>query len=1427
MKRFGFAFLTLALLSSGLIAQAQTHKHTPSAASKAFDKKEALKMAELRYPGRPAMQKEYVEGLIKKHALDQSNPVVSATQAYTFTNDAQKGPTIGLNPANANCPNMGFEQQNFTNWLGDTWTLTGINWLTAPVWTPGFASWGTNNPAQPYSAWGATTEPRHTILTIPPTVNNPPATCIGWDSIAISPITHTSIIPFIPPFGSGVTCRLGNAATGAKTERMRYSLNVNANNSNVTIAYAIVLQDPGHGVNEQPAFQINVTDQNGNPIPGCGNYQVDATLAATDPTFILASYYDTFGQTWVDPGTANYWDPRRCKPWTLVGIDLSLYVGTTINIEVRTFDCSASGHYGYAYVDVNCSPAQAFVNMCSGNNVQSLVAPQGFTQYQWYGPNNQAIVIPAPAGTDDTLNITNGVIGTSYWVQCISASGCTTMMQAILQYGSTDVIATNATPSCAGGNSGTAAITPTGSPTGTYTYAWINSLGQPVGTTNPATGLPPGNYTVTVAAPGCGQKDTVVTVPIAPPFSLSTTVQFCGNIAQLTTPPGATNIQWWGPTGLIPAPIGTAVSYTVTGAAQGQFYAAVYDNQGCRDSLKFNLSPVAGGYVSTSNIVNVCIGGTNGQATIDLTPATNGPYFYTITGAGPPPYNNSLPATNNVSVPLTGLSQGTYNIFVSDSNFCFYSATFKIDTIGIPVTVSASPLSYCQGLDTTQVLINFLNGTPTTCALSTTGCTTASNNYQVGTNQFQNTNWDWPAPYGNWYQNSRHQMLYLASELQAMGMTAGKINSLQFNVTATNAMQALPNFRVSIGCTNLNVLPTVQWSSTVGQNWFQTGLTQVWNNAGNFVPTVGWNNHVFTTPYEWDGVSNIIVETCYDITAGYTSNCSMQQTFTPFISTIVLYNDPTMVCNNPPTATWSWENPIDWTSSQNLRPVIQFGWCSAQATPAQFTFNWTPGTGFIGNPQPTTAPTSTVLISPNATTNYSLTTTTNIGGCSKVDVFTVTIVQPFTISLSIPDSMLCTNDGPTTITAITTPNTPGVWTGNGITANLGNGQGTFDPTAAIVGQNAVTFSGGVAGCNNDTTINMYAHPWVNPTWTPIANMCEYDPPVNLVATTPGGTWYIDGILNAAGVYNPQAQTPITGIHNIYYQTMYVDPVTQLTYCRDSVTSTVSVNPKPFVVPSVDHTTGCIQLASTMLFSSTLNAPSVAGGNYLWNFGDLATSSIPNPVHVYNTASTYTVSLTYTDPNGCIDDSIVNAWITIYPKPYAAFIASNYNPTILEPNVSFQNTSTGAGNTWFWDIAGLQTSTQTNPNYTFASAGLYEITLVATNQYGCVDSVTQFVKVEPDYVFYVPNAFTPNNDGKNDSFFAQGFGIEETTDYKMLIFDRWGEKVFETATYGDGWKGTKNNSSSELPVIDTYVYKISYKDMTGKAHIRTGHVTVVK
>ena len=116
-------------------------------------------------------------------------------------------------------------------------------------------------------------------------------------------------------------------------------------------------------------------------------------------------------------------------------------------------------------------------------------------------------------------------------------------------------------------------------------------------------------------------------------------------------------------------------------------------------------------------------------------------------------------------------------------------------------------------------------------------------------------------------------------------------------------------------------------------------------------------------------------------------------------------------------------------------------------------------------------------------------------------------------------------------------------------------------------------------------------------------------------------------------------------------------------------------------------------------------------------------------------------------------------------------------------------------------------------------------LTITNAFGCKDTVENYVTVNPVYLMYTPNAFTPNGDGVNDLFMIEGEGIDPSS-FEMLIFDRWGERIFKSNDLTVGWNGSKNNVG-KLVQLDVYVYKISLKDWAGKKHQYIGHVTIVK
>lgn len=1394
---------------------------------KGFDPKAAWNKAQQRSQ-KPFEQKEYFNSLQRQYAEAHKNksgaPVIQSKLPYNYSYDANANRTIiNLSPYSSYCPNADFSSMNFSNWTGGTYNNSaGLNWNTfTPAWTPGIVSFGLNTPAQPQSGFGINPTVRHTILTIPPTVNNPPANCIGWDSITINYPSHISDIPFVPPTGGGVTCRLGNANPNYETEELSYVMNVTNQNSQFTYAYAVVLYDGGHAAGEQPFFKVTMTDQSGNPIAGCGQYQVDATLVSTDPTFHRASYYDTFSSAWVDgytaPGVTDpswYYDIYY-KNWTMVGVDLTAYIGQNVTITFQTADCIYGGHWGYAYIDASCSPAVAVVNMCQNVNTQQVIGPTGYVSYQWYGPNSSTNAIPAPQGTQDTLTVTNGNLGDVYYVTAVSANGCTATMQAILQYSQIGVLFTNSTPSCPGGNSGTAAVTASGSPTGNYTYNWVNSAGQNVGSTQQVTGLSPGTYTVHIASttPSCGSHDTIVTVGIAPAFVQTQTANFCGNATYLHVPAGSTNIQWYGPGGVaIPAPQGTKDTLLATGTANNQIYVATYINGGCVDSLLITLTQIPGGTLSHTNVTDICVGATNGQATVNLSTTASPPYSYSITGPG---FSNSFPSISNTSIPLTGLAYGSYSVSAFDGT-CFYSDNFMIDTIPVPVSVIVSPLALCGGPNNNSVMtFSFNSAPPTQCQPTTIPCNNPisytcgpSNSVTPGSTQY-------PTPYGNWYTKMRAQYIYTASELNAAGIMAGNLSSIAFNITNLNGtISSYPDFNISIGCSGQST-----FTSLSDQTSLITGLTNVFSSPSVNI-NMGLNTYNFSQPYAWDGVSNLIVDVCFEVpgTFSYTTNAQVSCTSTGNYSSLTLTSDTDPTCNINPTAFYG-------AYSLQMRPAAIFGWCSATATASMYNFNLNPNISII--PAGSGISTPTTSLQPTSTTHYTLTTTSVYGNCAKKDTFTIFVNPPFNIHMPNPDTLLCSSNPVQNLNPTFIDNTTGntiqesaTWSihnnAPGITNINGFGLATFNPQIADTGkQYLVITAGGL--CQVKDSVLFRVFPFKSSKFTILDSLfCLNDPGVQAQVTSPSGVWSGLGI-SSSGFFSPQ----VSGVTNPFTLIQYI--TNRGTPCADTSTAKMTVVTTPTVNFTSDTTEGCSPV-TTIWFSSNVT-PLPANGTFKWYFGDGKTALTQNASHTYTLQGTYSPKLTYIDVNGCKDSLTQTNYIIVHPKPNASFYANPPTTDILAPHVDFINTTTPSNCTWAWNVAGVDTSKLKNTSQNFDVEGTYTVILYATSQYNCKDSSVLNLYIDGAYALYAPTSFTPNNDGLNDVFKPVGFGLAENNrGYKMEIFNRWGQRLFETGDVNTGWNGTSNGIALGE---DVYVYSISYSDYKNQPHSLKGQVTLLK
>jgi hypothetical protein len=157
--------------------------------------------------------------------------------------------------------------------------------------------------------------------------------------------------------------------------------------------------------------------------------------------------------------------------------------------------------------------------------------------------------------------------------------------------------------------------------------------------------------------------------------------------------------------------------------------------------------------------------------------------------------------------------------------------------------------------------------------------------YNLGNGTTTNGSSGYPTPLGNYYWGNKEQYLILASELHALGVSGGPITMLNWDVDNLNACPALDNFEIQIGTTTDNALST--WVS---------GLTPVYS-PGTYQPVVGLNNFLFSTPFVWDGVSNVVVQVCSNNSAWISSgNASVKNHTTSFNSTLNYHADQAGVC---------------------------------------------------------------------------------------------------------------------------------------------------------------------------------------------------------------------------------------------------------------------------------------------------------------------------------------------------------------------------------------------------------------------------------------------------------------------------------------------------------------------------------------------------
>lgn len=246
--------------------------------------------------------------------------------------------------------------------------------------------------------------------------------------------------------------------------------------------------------------------------------------------------------------------------------------------------------------------------------------------------------------------------------------------------------------------------------------------------------------------------------------------------------------------------------------------------------------------------------------------------------------------------------------------------------------------------------------------------------YHLGTGDMSNTSTSYPAPYGNYYHGAKHQFLILASELTAAGLTPGNITSVSFNAINLNSTAPINGFNIGIATTTVSSLTA-----------FEAGVPSAFTTA-NYTPVMGINRHILTTPFAWNGTSNIVVETCfnnYQQTNTTSSNVSFSSSNTPFSSSIWYAADNvSALCANTAAV----------TSMANNRPDIYFD------QPVTATYAWSPSVGL------SSSTVASPTITAPASTTYTLTSA--YLGCTSREVVHIEIKPTPRPNLG-SDSLVC------------------------------------------------------------------------------------------------------------------------------------------------------------------------------------------------------------------------------------------------------------------------------------------------------------------------------------------------------------------------------------------------------------------------------------
>ena len=281
-------------------------------------------------------------------------------------------------------------------------------------------------------------------------------------------------------------------------------------------------------------------------------------------------------------------------------------------------------------------------------------------------------------------------------------------------------------------------------------------------------------------------------------------------------------------------------------------------------------------------------------------------------------------------------------------------------------------------------------------------------------------------------------------------------------------------------------------------------------------------------------------------------------------------------------------------------------------------------------------------------------------------------------------------------------------------------------------------------------------------------------------------------------------------------------VRDINECEETIIKPIHYFPVPSLIVVEPSTfIGC---APAKLFFNNLSVPIDSTYDITWDFGDGNLGFDISPTHIYEKPGVYSIHLDIISPIGCATEADFPNWIEVRESPVAGFTYTPENPSNFNSELSFFDESLRAvAWNWFFDQEGV--SLAQNPVFNFQDTGFKEVMQVVIHENGCTDTLRQIIDIEPKVTYFLPNAFTPNFDGKNDVYKGKGV-LDGMKGFSLSIWNRWGSKIFETNDPNQGWDGSHSKSGKISPP-GVYVAKVRYVNPRGKVIELTGFATLIK